>query len=197
MTEICTNFKIDDLDWEKCEHMIPVIVQHYRSGLVLMQGFMNREALEKTLATGKVTFFSRTKQRLWTKGEESHHYLNCKALTSDCDNDCLLAAVDPDGPTCHLGNESCFEGHPLLPTQNLALFEASKSNEPDSELENALAEFKTARDKKHAASLLKSVMQLMQKNGIALADIDAEFAQMQAGFEDCGCCHGHPKKPHH
>ena len=55
MTEICTNFKIDDLDWEKCEHMIPVIVQHYRSGLVLMQGFMNREALEKTLATGKVT----------------------------------------------------------------------------------------------------------------------------------------------
>jgi len=197
VTEICTNFKIDDLDWEKCEHMIPVIVQHYRSGLVLMQGFMNREALEKTLATGKVTFFSRTKQRLWTKGEESHHYLNCKALTSDCDNDCLLAAVDPVGPTCHLGNESCFEGHPLLPTQNLALFEASKANEPDSELENALAEFKTAHDKKHAANLLKSVMQLMQKNGIALADIDAEFAQMQAGFEDCGCCHGHPKKPHH
>lgn len=197
MTNICTNFKSEELDWEKCGYMLPVIVQHYRSGLVLMQGFMNKEALDKTLETGKVTFFSRTKKRLWTKGEESHHFLMAKALTADCDNDCLLIAVEPIGPTCHLGNESCFEGHPLLPTSNLALYDACATNEPDTELENALAEFKTTKSKKQAALLMKSVMKLIQKNGITLADIDSEFAQLQAGFDKCGCYHGHPKKAHH
>ena len=93
------NFTVDDLAWEKCNDMIPVIVQNYLTGVVLMQGFMNKEALNKTLEIGKVTFFSRTKNRLWTKGEESHHYLNLIDITCDCDKDCLLIAADPIGPT--------------------------------------------------------------------------------------------------
>ena len=105
MTNYTLNFNPDDLDWAKVNNQIPVIVQNYRSGVVLMQGFMNREALDKTLEIGKVTFYSRTKQRLWTKGEESRHYLNLKAITADCDNDCLLIAADPIGPTCHRGTE--------------------------------------------------------------------------------------------
>ena len=106
MTNYTLNFDPDKLDWAKVNDQIPVIVQNYRSGVVLMQGFMNREALSKTLEIGKVTFYSRTKKRLWTKGEESRHYLNLKAITADCDNDCLLIAADPIGPTCHRGTES-------------------------------------------------------------------------------------------
>ena len=89
----------EQLDWEKCEGMIPAIVQHAASGEVLMQGFMTREALEKTLATSQVTFFSRSKQRLWTKGESSGNVLNLVAISTDCDQDSLLIAANPVGPT--------------------------------------------------------------------------------------------------
>ncbi len=170
MTNYCTNFKPEDLDWEKCNDMIPVIVQNYRSGLVLMQGFMNKEALSKTLEIGKVTFFSRTKHRLWTKGEESHHYLNLKAITCDCDKDCLLIAADPIGPTCHRGTESCFEGHLALETSHLATYDPSK--EPNLDVENAIAEYKNTKDKETAAKLMKSVVALLKNNGISLRDID-------------------------
>lgn len=96
------------LDWDKVDGMMPAIVQDSRSGRVLMLGYMNREALEKTLATKEVTFFSRTKNRLWTKGETSGHVLQLRDLSTDCDQDTLLALVEPIGPTCHLGNVSCF-----------------------------------------------------------------------------------------
>ncbi|MDE8809894.1 phosphoribosyl-AMP cyclohydrolase, partial [Aeromonas hydrophila] len=89
------------LDWAKCDGMIPAIVQHAASGEVLMQGFMTREALDKTLTTSQVTFFSRSKQRLWTKGESSGHVLQLVAITTDCDQDSLLIAANPVGPTCH------------------------------------------------------------------------------------------------
>lgn len=98
------------LDWEKTEGLMPVIVQHAISGEVLMLGYMNPEALAHTEQSGKVTFFSRTKQRLWTKGETSGHFLNVVSITPDCDNDTLLVLANPIGPTCHLGNSSCFEG---------------------------------------------------------------------------------------
>lgn len=111
------------LDWAKCDGMIPAIVQHAASGEVLMQGFMTREALDKTLATGQVTFFSRSKQRLWTKGESSGHVLQLVAITTDCDQDSLLIAANPVGPTCHLGNPSCFDGHPVPPLGFLAELE--------------------------------------------------------------------------
>lgn len=98
------------IDWEKVDGLIPVIVQDFTSSEVLMLGYMNREALDTTLSTQKVTFYSRTKQRLWTKGETSGHVLQLKNLALDCDQDTLLATVEPVGPTCHLGTTSCFDG---------------------------------------------------------------------------------------
>lgn len=96
------------LDWEKTDGLMPVIVQHAISGEVLMLGYMNQAALAQTIESGKVTFFSRSKQRLWTKGESSGHFLNLVTITPDCDNDTLLILAQPIGPTCHLGNSSCF-----------------------------------------------------------------------------------------
>lgn len=96
------------LDWAKTDGLLPVVVQHAVSGEVLMLGYMNDEALRRTEESGKVTLFSRTKQRLWTKGETSGHFLHVVSMTPDCDNDTLLVLVNPIGPTCHLGTSSCF-----------------------------------------------------------------------------------------
>lgn len=103
-----TQQQLSSLDWVKTDGMMPVVVQHRVSGEVLMHGYMNQEALDKTLQEGNVTFFSRTKQRLWTKGETSGHFLKVVSITPDCDNDTLLVLADPIGPTCHLGTSSCF-----------------------------------------------------------------------------------------
>lgn len=100
--------QLAQLDWEKTANLMPVIVQHAQSGEVLMLGYMNQDALTQTIDSGKVTFFSRSKQRLWTKGESSGHFLNLVSITPDCDNDTLLILANPIGPTCHLGNSSCF-----------------------------------------------------------------------------------------
>lgn len=99
---------IEALNWEKVGGLIPAIIEDAVSGRVLMLGYMNKEALEKTLKTRQVTFFSRTKNRLWTKGETSGNFLNLVDLAADCDNDTLLVLVNAVGPTCHLGNTSCF-----------------------------------------------------------------------------------------
>ncbi|NLT52361.1 MAG: bifunctional phosphoribosyl-AMP cyclohydrolase/phosphoribosyl-ATP diphosphatase HisIE [Ignavibacteria bacterium] len=99
---------IDKLNFSKLNGMIPAIIIDSVTEKVLMLGFMNREALEKTIELKKVTFFSRTKQRLWTKGETSNNYLHVKDIKVDCDSDSLLIYAQPDGPTCHMGNYSCF-----------------------------------------------------------------------------------------
>ncbi len=99
---------LDQLDFSKGDGLLPVIVQHARSGKVLMQGFANKEALQKSLETGDVTFFSRSKNRLWTKGESSGHTLKLQSMAADCDQDSILALVLPIGPTCHVGTESCW-----------------------------------------------------------------------------------------
>lgn len=96
------------LDWTKSEGLLPAIVQHWLTGEVLMLGYMNTEALAQTQASGKVTFYSRSKQRLWTKGESSGHVLLLKSIRVDCDADTLLVQANPQGPTCHLGTRSCF-----------------------------------------------------------------------------------------
>src|SRR5690606_23937002 len=88
--------------------LLPAVVQDARSGTVLMLGYMNREALRATLSEGRVTFFSRSKDRLWTKGETSGHFLNVVSVQADCDNDALLITANPQGPTCHTGAQSCF-----------------------------------------------------------------------------------------
>ncbi|OYQ44845.1 bifunctional phosphoribosyl-AMP cyclohydrolase/phosphoribosyl-ATP diphosphatase HisIE [Flavobacterium aurantiibacter] len=97
------------IDFDKENGLVPAIIQNYQNGSVLMLGYMNREAYEKTCETKKVTFFSRSKQRLWTKGETSGNYLNVVSISEDCDNDALLILVNPEGPTCHTGTESCFK----------------------------------------------------------------------------------------
>ncbi|WP_241580439.1 bifunctional phosphoribosyl-AMP cyclohydrolase/phosphoribosyl-ATP diphosphatase HisIE [Rosenbergiella nectarea] len=96
------------LDWEKTDNLIPAIIQHAVSGEVLMLGYMNQEALAATQQSGNVTFWSRSKQRLWTKGESSGHFLTVKQITADCDRDSLLVLALPHGPTCHTGTSSCF-----------------------------------------------------------------------------------------
>ncbi|CAI8196610.1 MAG: Phosphoribosyl-AMP cyclohydrolase [Formosa sp. Hel1_33_131] len=88
--------------------LIPAIIQDSTTKTVLMLGYMNAEAVSKTLETNKVTFFSRSKQRLWTKGEESGHFLTLISLKNDCDNDTLLIQATPEGPTCHKGSDSCW-----------------------------------------------------------------------------------------
>lgn len=97
-----------ELDFEKMGGLVPVIVQDNYTNKVLMLGFMNKEALDKTNETGKVTFFSRTKNRLWTKGETSGNFLEVISIKEDCDHDTLLIKVNPMGPVCHTGSDTCF-----------------------------------------------------------------------------------------
>lgn len=97
-----------ELDFEKMNGLIPAIIQDNYTQKVLMLGFMNKEAYEKTVETGKVTFFSRTKNRLWTKGEQSGNFLHVVSIKADCDNDTLLIMVHPDGPVCHTGTDTCW-----------------------------------------------------------------------------------------
>jgi phosphoribosyl-AMP cyclohydrolase / phosphoribosyl-ATP pyrophosphohydrolase len=99
-----------NVDWEKMHGLIPAIVQHAGTGAVLMLGYMNAEALKVTQSSGRVTFWSRSKQRLWTKGEESGHFLTLKQLQIDCDGDALLILAEPHGAVCHLGSATCWGG---------------------------------------------------------------------------------------
>lgn len=100
--------QVEALDWSKGDGLLPAIVQDARTGKVLMLGYMNREALRTTLGEKRVTFYSRSKQRLWTKGETSGNFLQLVDATMDCDRDTLLVTANPDGPTCHNGTDSCF-----------------------------------------------------------------------------------------
>jgi phosphoribosyl-ATP pyrophosphohydrolase/phosphoribosyl-AMP cyclohydrolase len=99
---------MNKINFNKGNGLVPAVIQDCTTLRVLMVGFMNEEAMEKTSKEGKVTFFSRSKNRLWTKGETSGNYLIVKEITADCDNDSLLIKVDPAGPVCHTGNTSCF-----------------------------------------------------------------------------------------
>lgn len=103
-----TQNDIETLDWDKNAGLIPAVIEDAVSGRVLMLAYMNRESLQKTLETKRVTFFSRSKGRLWTKGETSGHFLNLVDLAADCDKDTLLVTVNAEGPACHLETTSCF-----------------------------------------------------------------------------------------
>jgi phosphoribosyl-ATP pyrophosphohydrolase/phosphoribosyl-AMP cyclohydrolase len=100
---------IEDLAWDKMDGLIPAIVQDVFDGRVLMQGYMNRDALRVTFESGQVTFWSRSRKQLWTKGETSGHYLDLVDINPDCDADCLLIRARQEGPTCHLGLDTCFD----------------------------------------------------------------------------------------
>jgi phosphoribosyl-ATP pyrophosphohydrolase/phosphoribosyl-AMP cyclohydrolase len=99
---------VASLDWAKMDGLLPAVVQDAATLQLLMLGYMNEAALRHTLESGRVTFYSRSKERLWTKGETSGNYLKLRGVFADCDEDALLVRAEPDGPTCHLGTESCF-----------------------------------------------------------------------------------------
>ena len=108
MMNITKTRKTMQPDFDKMDGLVPAIIQDSYTQKVLMLGFMNKEAYEKTLETGKVTFYSRTKQRLWTKGETSGNFLEVVSIKNDCDNDTLLIQVHPTGPVCHTGTDTCW-----------------------------------------------------------------------------------------
>ncbi|HCG8572993.1 TPA: bifunctional phosphoribosyl-AMP cyclohydrolase/phosphoribosyl-ATP diphosphatase HisIE [Vibrio parahaemolyticus] len=126
------------INWEKVDGLVPAIVQDFQSSQVLMMGYMNQDALAKTGETGQVTFFSRTKERLWTKGETSGNVLQLVNISLDCDNDTLLVRVNPIGPTCHTGTTTCWDGDAQEESQMVwlhlleQLLAARKSADPDS-----------------------------------------------------------------
>lgn len=186
------------LDWSKVDGLMPAIVQDCRSGRVLMLGYMNQDALAKTQETGQVTFFSRTKNRLWTKGESSGHVLKLKDMSTDCDNDTLLVMAEPVGPTCHLGTVSCFNAQQAPALTFLAELEqviaSRKGADPKSSytaslyakgtkriaqkvgeegVETALAATVHDHDElvNESADLLYHLTVLLQQEGLELADV--------------------------
>lgn len=146
---------LNTLAWDKMDNMIPAIIQHHKTGAILMQGFMNQEALSHTLKTGKATFFSRSKEGLWCKGETSGNFLKVRQVLADCDKDSLLISCLPYGPTCHLGTESCFPEQKLT-TQNFL-----------SQLEQVIAErHENAPPESYTAKLFsKGTTKIAQKVG--------------------------------
>lgn len=136
-----------ELDFEKMNGLIPAIIQDEHTQKVLMLGFMNKEAYEKTVETGKVTFFSRTKNRLWTKGETSGNFLNMVSIKADCDNDTLLIQAVPEGPVCHTGTDTCW----------------GEKNEQDVMFLKELQDF---IDKRHAEMPEKSYTTSLFKSGV-------------------------------
>jgi phosphoribosyl-ATP pyrophosphohydrolase/phosphoribosyl-AMP cyclohydrolase len=147
---------MEKIDFAKGDGMVPAIIQDAKTLQVLMLGYMNQEAYEKTCLENKVTFFSRTKNRLWTKGEESGNFLNVVSMRLDCDRDTLLIQAIPQGPTCHLGTQTCWAGEENTRFGILA------------ELENTISERLKAgsSEKSYVASLKeKGIEKIAQKVG--------------------------------
>jgi len=156
------------LNFKKMGGLIPAVIQDNQTDKVLMLGFMNEEALKKTQATGKVTFFSRTKKRLWTKGEESGNFLHVISITEDCDQDTLLIKVDPAGPVCHTGSDTCFGEKN---TERTYRNDSAKQSQEDILFLKQLQDFIIRRrrempEKSYTASLFnKGIEQIAQKVG--------------------------------
>lgn len=192
---------VDALDWSKGDGLLPLIVQHAHDGRVLMLGYCNRDALQRTLDTGEVHFWSRTRAALWRKGETSGNVLRVRSLAMDCDRDSLLCQAEPAGPTCHRGSASCFDGvnraHPWL-NELETLIAARRGQSPESSyvaslfargttrmaqkvgeegVETALAaatgDVESLRGE--AADLLFHLLVLLVDRGLSLVDVVAEL----------------------
>ncbi len=197
--------QISQLSWPDSQ-LLPAIVQHAISGKVLMQGYMNPDALQHTLQSGNVTFFSRSKQRLWTKGESSGHTLQLVSIDSDCDSDSLLVLALPQGPTCHVGTETCWHDNDANSPQLAFLYDleqvikAREGADPKSSytaslfakgvkriaqkvgeegVESALAAMAGDREelKNEAADLLFHLLVLLRSQQLELADVIAILKQ--------------------
>lgn len=191
---------IDSLDWTKGSGLLPAVVQDAGSLQVLMLGWMDRAALEKTIAGGLVTFFSRSKGRLWTKGETSGHTLELVSLEADCDRDTLLVQARPRGPTCHLQRDSCFAAAPRAWLPGLdALVAERQRNLPEQSYTTRLFEAGVARIAQkvgeegvetalaavvqddgallgEAADLAYHLLVLLRARGLGLADLERTLA---------------------
>jgi phosphoribosyl-AMP cyclohydrolase / phosphoribosyl-ATP pyrophosphohydrolase len=199
---------IETLDWSKSpDGLLPAIVQHSTTGRVLMLGYMNADALRATVESGRVTFHSRSKGRLWTKGESSGHDLHLVDVKTDCDRDALLVRAEPNGPTCHLGTSSCFGDAPGSDAEGLAFFAtlervieervatqtagsytvrlwnggaarvAQKVGEEAVELALAAVTEDDSGVVAEAADLLYHLLLLLKRRNLALADAVAELAR--------------------
>jgi phosphoribosyl-ATP pyrophosphohydrolase/phosphoribosyl-AMP cyclohydrolase len=155
-----------NIDFNKnSDGLVPAIIQDFVTKQVLMLGYMNKEAFDKTVKTGKVTFFSRTKKRLWTKGEESGNFLNLVSVKNDCDKDTLLIKVKPEGPTCHKGTDTCWGE---TNSQSFGFL---------SELENVIKSRREEADSKksYVASLFKKgINKIAQKVGEEAVEVVIE-----------------------
>jgi len=202
---------IGQLDWEKGDGLLPAIVQDADDGRVLMLGFMNREALRRTLGDGRVTFYSRTRQALWTKGETSGHFLEVVSASTDCDADTLLVLARPQGPVCHEGTATCFPRSESTAAGRLSflasletvlaeriarnpegsytaeLFQqgrgriAQKIGEEGVELALAAVGTEDSEVISEAADLVYHLLLLLRERGLALADVVAELEMRHAG----------------
>ncbi|HSQ68677.1 MAG TPA: bifunctional phosphoribosyl-AMP cyclohydrolase/phosphoribosyl-ATP diphosphatase HisIE [Steroidobacteraceae bacterium] len=196
---------LQNLDWDKGGGLLPAIVQHARSGRVLMLGYMNEAALVETLRRGRVVFFSRSRGELWLKGETSGNYLDVVQVTTDCDGDSLLVLAQPTGPTCHKGTESCFADARRTAAERLAFLglleatiEARIAEKPEGSytarlfaqgpsrlaqkvgeegLETALAAVTRDDDglRSEAADLLFHLLVLLKARGLSFADVIEEL----------------------
>jgi phosphoribosyl-ATP pyrophosphohydrolase/phosphoribosyl-AMP cyclohydrolase len=193
------------LDWDKGGGLLPAVIQDADSGEVLMLGFMNPEALRLTLSEGRVTFYSRTRESLWTKGETSGNYLEVDSVSADCDADTLLVFARPTGPVCHKGTRSCFAGVELPPATRLAFLSrledilsdriarspegsytaelfsqgpsriAQKIGEEGVEVALAAVGEDDAKVVSETADLLYHVLLLLRQRGLSLTAVSAEL----------------------
>jgi phosphoribosyl-ATP pyrophosphohydrolase/phosphoribosyl-AMP cyclohydrolase len=168
-----TRADLEQIDWDKGAGLVPAIIQHAHSGAVLMLGYMNREALLATLERGRVVFYSRSRQRLWEKGESSGHTLSLKQIRIDCDHDTLLISALPAGPVCHTGTASCFGDAPQSEAEGLSFL---------GELEAIVASrIQSAGDGSYTARLVASgIRRISQKVG----EEGLEVALAGAGEDD-------------
>jgi len=199
------------LDFSKGDGLLPAVVQHADSGAVLMVGYMNAEALAATLEGHRVVFYSRSKQRLWMKGETSGHMLDLVEVRTDCDRDCLLVIARPNGPVCHVGTLTCFGNEDLTGASRLGflstlerVIEQRVTESPEGSytarlfakgakrisqkvgeegLEVALAGVAETDDKviSESADLLYHLLVLLKSRGITLANVIAELESRHAG----------------
>ncbi len=194
------------ISFQNSSHLIPTIIQHHKTLQVLMLGYMNQEALQKTISEKRVTFFSRRKNRLWTKGETSGNYLVLNEVRADCDRDTLLIKATPVGPTCHTGQISCFSEttpkgflYQLQETINQRISNdavdsytnkifrkginkvAQKLGEEAVELIIEAKDDHTDLFKGEAADLLYHLLILLRIKGVSLEDVEATLAERSSG----------------
>jgi len=203
--------KPDELDWGKGGGLIPAIAQDARSGKVLMVAYMNAASYARTLEEGEAVFFSRSRSELWRKGETSGNILKVRSIAKDCDGDALLLSVDPAGPACHEGSETCFKGDagPALSflTDLDRLIEARASNPPkgsytaklladkgklaskkvgEEAVELALAAQGESDERvvSEAADLFYHAMALLRARGLGLSEVAGELARRHSGAKE-------------